>query len=199
MRIDPRTHFIIPKDLSDDIINFTKNEEWLKKRVDGHDGDRKKIFDKRHYQKEFLNINRTKTPGLKSRVQEFASECYAYWGIEVNTEFMFGNFVSVTKNGNSLHVHKDPVSNDGSWHVRLNFLLQKPDSGGEPKIGLDKIKKSNLDKIEIEEGHSWINFASEWWHGSTEVIGDRDRIILSLGNYIEPNTAKKLMESFYRD
>lgn len=192
MWIDPRTHFIIPKDLSEEIVQFTQNNSLF---ADNSYSLRKDAGD---YEKQFVNINRIDIP-LKEKVAEFASECYKFWNIEIKREFMFGNFISVTTKGNALHLHTDPRNNRDDWHVRLNFMVQKPESGGIPLLAIDDKNKFLLKEVEIEESHSWINFASEWGHATTKVDGDRNRIVLSLGSYVESDVAQKLLESFYRD
>jgi hypothetical protein len=70
-------------------------------------------------------------------------------------------------------------------------MIQKPIIGGDVVI--------NSTTHAIGEGESWINFASKWQHSSTPVIGDRSRIVLSMGNYVENQQALDLFKQFTKD
>ena len=98
--------------------------------------------------------------------------------IDTKPEPMFGNFIGVNLENGFVHKHKDSRANNGFYHVRINFLVQKPISGGMPVI------EEQL--YLVEENQSWLNLASEWVHSSTPVVGDKERIVLSLGKYVNP-------------
>jgi hypothetical protein len=63
--------------------------------------------------------------------------------------------------------------------------VQKPVTGGAVLLG-DFL-------IEPEEGEWWLNFASNRLHGCSPVEGDRARVILSLGTYVEPELGERLL------
>lgn len=88
----------------------------------------------------------------------------------------FGIFLGVNTEGGFVHEHTD-ITIPNYYHVRLNFLLSKPEQGGIPII-------KNF-KINLNEGESWINLASEWPHSSTPVLGKKLRIVLSLGALVK--------------
>lgn len=83
--------------------------------------------------------------------------------------------------------HTDPRDERGWWHVRFNFMIQASE-GGEPVI------QSTV--YHIEEGCGWLCLSSEWEHYALPVYGDKERIILSLGYYVEPNYALQMYKSF---
>jgi hypothetical protein len=126
--------------------------------------------------------------GLGSTVAEFAVECFARLGLSWSQERVFGNFIGVQYPGAWVQAHTDPVSDLGWWHLRLNFLVQKPDAGGEVRLG-DFV-------IEPEEGAWWLNFASSRVHACSPVLGDRARVILSLGTYVEPEVGARLLRDY---
>lgn len=131
--------------------------------------------------RRFCNLNKVNHE-LKNLVSEFADSCFAQLDMNpYETEHLYGNFIGVNTTGAYVQPHTDPRKN-GKYHVRLNFLIQKPLSGGMPVI--------NDVEYKINEGECWINLASEWKHGSTPVVGNTPRIVLSLGKYIEQNKIK---------
>ena len=124
---------------------------------------------------------------ISHRIQTFAISAYKSIGVDsFIPEHVFGNFIGVNLEGGFVHEHRDPRNEKGFTHTRFNFLLQKPEQGGNPVI----------DGIEypMDEGQGWLNLASEWMHGSTLVVGQRERVVLSLGAYIHPGLVKSLVD-----
>lgn len=171
-----RTDFKIPKELSNGVVDFALNTgvQYFTKNPIGAG-------------RRFCNINRVDIP-LTNAIKQFAQECYSNLNVAVKEEHLLGNFIGVNFENAFVHQHIDQRNNENDWHVRLNFMVQKPDSGGDVLI--------QGNQYSIDEGCSWINFASEWKHGSTPVIGKRERIVLSLGNYIQQSDAKRLLELY---
>ena len=112
---------------------------------------------------------------IKYDVQQFASECYAKFNLEVIEEPAFGNFLGYISAGGAVHEHRDP-SPGGYDHVRLNFMVSRPEAGGVPVID-DR-------QLEVEENQCWLNLANRWSHRSTDVEGSVPRIVLSLGSLV---------------
>jgi hypothetical protein len=80
--------------------------------------------------------------------------------------------IGVQIKGGFTHSHLD--NNDGdNIHFRLNVLASKSIGGGMPIIA-DEI-------IEVEEGEPWICYSGIEWHSTTEVKGDKRRILLTYG------------------
>lgn len=120
---------------------------------------------------------------LSEEVRAFSKKCYESLGIfEYEDEPMFGNLIGVNKEGAFVHNHYDSGVDD-KCHVRLNFLIQKPEAGGMPII--------NGEEYTIEEGGCWKNIASAWWHQSSRVVGSRERIVLSLGALVKDTIVDK--------
>lgn len=84
--------------------------------------------------------------------------------------------------------HTDPRDERGWWHVRFNFMIQSSE-GGEPVI-LSTVH-------DVKEGSGWLCISSEWEHCALPVTGDKERIILSLGYYVEPNYASQMYKRFF--
>jgi hypothetical protein len=99
---------------------------------------------------------------------------------------LFGIFLGVNTQTGFVHEHTDPTK-QGYYHVRLNFLVSKPFAGGMPVI--------NGQEFSVDENESWINLASEWWHKSTPVVGDKPRIVLSLGALVEKTQVDPILKA----
>jgi hypothetical protein len=170
-----KTNITLPLDLKQEILEFSFNDEFFK--PNGHKGYR-----------EFCMVNKLDHP-LNEKLKTFSAECYRKLGInEVIEETMFGNFIGRNKTGGAVHPHTDPRSPGGLPHMRLNFLVQKPESGGNPVI-------RNIE-YPIEEDESWINLASHWRHSSKEVTGLIPRIVLSLGSFISIDDADRIIKEY---
>lgn len=134
--------------------------------------------------RRLCNLNRNNVP-LTEDVKAFAKQSYQFLGIQdFEEEPLFGNFIGFNQENAFVHRHRDPGKGT-KWHVRLNFLIQKPISGGMPII--------NGVVYDVDEGSCWLNIASSWWHGSAPVVGNKERIVLSLGALIEESSAVNLL------
>lgn len=158
----------IPESLKQQIIDFALNS--------GVD-----YFVNNGQGRRFCNLNRIDSQ-LSQKVREFSNYCYGNYGISVVEEPMFGNFIGVNTRGAFVHPHRDPRSNQGMLHVRLNFILSLPHSGGQPVI--------EGQEYTVVEDQCWLNLASEWQHQSTPVQGEKPRIVLSLGSYVAEDDVK---------
>ena len=172
----PKMNVKLPNSLSTRIVEFA-NTEISYFATNGY-GEGKR---------RFCTLNSFPELQLAQEIKEFAKHAYKQIGVsDFIEEHLFGNFIGVNTHGGSVHQHKDPRHENGYYHIRLNFLVQKPTIGGTPII----------DDIEypMNEGDSWINYASEWNHASSPVSGDRSRIVLSLGAYIHPDVVAQITE-----
>jgi hypothetical protein len=80
--------------------------------------------------------------------------------------------IGIQNEGAFTHLHID-TNNGDNVHFRLNVLASKPIGGGMPIIA-EEI-------IEVEEGEPWICYSGIEWHSTTEVKGDKRRILLTYG------------------
>jgi hypothetical protein len=178
--MNPRFDIQISNDLRQEIIDFSIN--------DNNDRyfDINKT-DRLHKRRKFCIISNYPELLLTTKIKEFADYAYSKIGVETFiAEHVYGNFIGVNFEGGSVHEHRDPKNDRGFIHTRFNFLLQKPEEGGEPII--DGVI------YPMEEGQGWINLASEWLHGSTPVIGTKPRVVLSLGAYVHPGVIKYITD-----
>ena len=84
----------------------------------------------------------------------------------------YEDYIGVNLIGGKIHRHKDDTQS-GYIHTRWNLILSYPESGGHSIYNEEiNVLKENL---------IWRCDASEYFHSSTEVIGDKPRITLSLG------------------
>jgi hypothetical protein len=174
--MNPKLNLTLPDNLKEEIIIFALNEENLSLFTPNGEGRR------------YCNLN-NHILDLTTKVQNFAAQCYSSLGINYITEEpRFGNFIGVNDENAFVHEHTDTVNENGDWHIRINFLVQKPTEGGTPHI--------NQNPVNLNEGDSWINFANVWTHSSMPVVGERKRIVLSLGNYVKDSDALNLFEVY---
>jgi len=130
--------------------------------------------------RKFCTIGKYDLP-LAHVIKEYSHYIFKKLGaIDFKEEELFNNFLGVNSAGGNVHPHKDPKSKEGWDHVRVNFLVQKPVNGGMPVI--------NETVYTIEEDEAWLNIASDWLHSSTVVYGTRDRVVLSLGAFVKPES-----------
>ena len=168
--INPHLNLTIDKDLRQRVIDFVYSEQSYF--IDNSVG----------YGRTACPLNNIDHP-LSEEIRLFSKKCYESLGIfEYEDEPKFGHIIGVNKEGAFVHRHTDPAV-DGKCHVRLNFLIQKPEGGGMPII--------NGVEYTIEQGGCWKNIASAWWHESSRVVGDKERIVLSLGALVNDTIVSK--------
>lgn len=129
--------------------------------------------------RQYCILNHCKNEKIKDLSLRLWKEKYQEIGIfEFEEEPIFGVFLGVNNTDGFVHEHTDR-SKDGFNHVRINFLLSKAIQGGVPII--------DGKELQIEERESWLNIADVWKHKSSPVIGNKDRIVLSLGALVSKN------------
>jgi hypothetical protein len=87
-------------------------------------------------------------------------------------EPLYKCFLGCNTEGGYVHRHVDQ-SPPGKYHIRMNIMLSKPLSGGEPVIG-DR-------KFRVEERDLWCFYPSIMPHESVPVRGSRNRFVISIG------------------
>ena len=168
--INPHLNLTIDEDLRQRVVDFVYNEQSYFRNNSAGAGRRLCLLNKIDHK-------------LSQEIRLFSKKCYELLGIfEYEDEPLFGNLIGVNKEGAFVHRHTDPAP-DGKCHVRLNFLIQKPKVGGMPII--------NGVEYNVEQGGCWKNLASTWWHESSKVVGDIDRITLSLGALVKDEIVNK--------
>ena len=82
------------------------------------------------------------------------------------------DFIGFITDGGSVHPHRDNRFMERHG-IRLNVMLRKPSSGGEPIL--------DGQSFTVEEGDCWLNPSTIRIHSCTPVHGDRPRNIISFG------------------
>ena len=135
--------------------------------------------------RRYCNVNKFNLD-ITKKISEFSTYCYTeYFGIKIQDEPKYGNFIGVHESGGFVHPHKDSKGPDNEHHIRFNFLVSKPSQGGMPIL--------NGIRYNIDENNGWMNVADEWEHSSSVVIGDKHRIVLSMGNLIDEDNFNRLL------
>jgi len=165
-KINPILKFSIDKKLANEIIQFSKLNY-----------KNRDIFLFNGFGRQYCNINKHEIT-LKEKINVFQKKCMNRLNIKkYYPEKIYGNFIGVHALKNtSVHFHSDPRDKEDNIHFRLLFMLQNAKKGGNPVLQNTKLNVKNL--------QGWINFASEWEHGSVPIDGKTLRIILSMGAYV---------------
>lgn len=198
----PKTEFVLPEDLHAEILDFALNSgtEYFREMFnrDGEEhspaknvtvgGRQMPEYEKNSWKgRKFCRLSAYDIP-LSRKVQEYSNYMFAQIGVDVKEETTLGNFMHKNGDGSHVQMHTDPRHINGDWHCRMNFLIQKPLEGGKTVIeGI---------AFTVEERESWLNFANVWMHGCEPIFGERERITLSLGSYVNPVKANQLMEYY---
>jgi len=126
---------------------------------------------------------------LADEVHDFSNSLFTSLGF-INTEVEpdFGDSLHVSENEGFCQIHIDTIDNNYKklHHLRLNFMLLKPEEGGMPIVD-DK-------EYQIEEGEAWMILSSMWKHGHTLVSGNKPRLILSIGKLVDPTELKQFLQ-----
>jgi hypothetical protein len=161
------------KKLVIDFVNNSKSNFWINNTA-GNTFNRK-----------YCTLNKHDLP-ISKIIRDYSKLVFLELNISQQIEEeRFGNLIGCNAEGGFVHPHTDQPSSKGWQHVRINFLISKPYQGGNPVI---ENKEYN-----IMEDNAWFNLASKWVHSSTPVVGDKARVVLSLGAFVsseELNEAK---------
>ena len=177
--MNPRYNVILPTYLKEKILDFAL-VSGLKYFNTNYDPRK----DAEQGTRRFCMLTEHSNLELSQMVEAFKEIAYEEMGVpNILPEPQFGNFVGVNTEGGSVHEHQDARDNNNNIHLRFNFMIQKPHIGGNPII--------NGKEYWIDEDTCWMNYASEWRHGSTPVAGDRARVVLSLGACVPENIVKE--------
>ncbi len=95
-----------------------------------------------------------------------------------------GIMILYSEAGYKCKIHTDDSDNKNIYTTRLNVLLSKPESGGEPIID----KKT----IYIKENEPWICVAGRYEHSTVKTKGKTPRILLSYGYDVPRNLLEAL-------
>ena len=170
------TNIILPKDLTNPIL------EWVKNNIDDknltsipadHEGE---LIGFRHLNKNDLPVNK-----LIKKVDEYISKKINI-NLPINKDE--GYWICLSKKGCKIKNHIDPKPSAKSSMVRFNLMIQKPTKGGKPVI--------DNNELTLKENQVWVCHASEYYHRVTEVKGNKDRILLSIGHTIKNKNLNKL-------
>tara|TARA_R110000787_G_scaffold104425_1_gene211476 strand:+ start:214 stop:768 length:555 start_codon:yes stop_codon:yes gene_type:complete len=88
-----------------------------------------------------------------------------------------GIMIVYTEKGYKCKWHTDTTDDQNSYTTRLNVLLSKPETGGEPII-----KKNGSEiVIPVKKNEPWICVAGKYEHSTVKTKGKTPRILLSFG------------------
>lgn len=113
----------------------------------------------------------------------FRLEAFAAFGLSnLADEPMFRNFIgNHFEDGARVHEHSDRAP-AGYVHARYNWMVKKPQAGGDPVI--------DGEVVSVEEGDLWLCLASHERHASTPIFGG-ERIVYSFGALIPAEEVRR--------
>jgi hypothetical protein len=116
----------------------------------------------------------------------FREEAFAAFGVsDLADEPQFKNFIGHHyQDGAFTHTHQDAAP-DGYVHTRCNWMIKKPQNGGNPV--LDNVE------VSVEEGDLWLCLASLERHGSTPISGG-ERLICSFGALVPKKALAHILD-----
>lgn len=152
--------------------------------------------------RKYLNLDNIDNNELKSTLNEIKKDLFELNGfdkskfklIEIGEgKGLYCTMLScIYKKDNlpnhGVHTHKDYRGPNDEMQVRFNYLVRKPEEGGEPVI--------NRRVIDLQEKDGMVLFASEWLHAGMPVDGSKTRILLSIGYLVENEYAQELEKRF---
>lgn len=175
----------IPKKLGKPILDWIENQDNLEKALNEkppqHGGY---VIGARN-----LNIKDKKLSKLKfpySSLKTLNEYILKGYGLDINTPHDEGDgiFMSYSTKGHSVHIHQDKNPDNKHTHVRFNYLLSKP-KGGDPIIE-GKV-------INVKKDETWVCIAGNLKHGTTKITGNKPRIMISFGHYINNKNLNKII------
>jgi hypothetical protein len=92
---------------------------------------------------------------------------------EFRPPFIDGMVASFAEPEDTCFEHTDPVWFKDHYTLHCNVLVQKPDFGGDPII--------DGKKYELNQGDLLCYYVSHLKHGSTKVIGNKNRLMWIFG------------------
>ncbi len=110
---------------------------------------------------------------LSHTTAELFDSAFAEWNLtDTKLEPTYQNFIgNHFLDGAHVHQHTD-YAPEGYAHVRANWMIKKPEFGGNPII--------DGEEFQIEAGDLWLVIASMELHASTPISGG-ERLIYSFG------------------
>ena len=104
----------------------------------------------------------------------------SYYDLPLDTEIedRFGYLISYSEKDHKVGPHTDPnKKGEDKIHCRINLIVSKPIAGGDPIIS-DEV-------YPMLENEVWLCIAGLYVHDITITKGDKPRILISLGYYID--------------
>ena len=194
------SQYIIPNKLTQPILDWISIKDNREKYITDepeHGGNVRA--------KDYLHIIENELAEAKFpyiELDRIATEILEVYKLPWNTQIEpnYGFIICYSTKGHQVHEHNDANFNvegpdkslnedlpydylDDVVHVRFNVLISKPTVGGNPVI-------SDVE-YDVKENEVWRCIAGIDKHYTTRVAGDKPRILLSFGYFIDLKTVKK--------
>lgn len=131
----------------------------------------KNSFEPNGYKRQFGILKKLNAPEECSEIKKIIIKHFSLAGLY--EDHFLPDFCGFIEDGGKVHRHNDVCPIKGKEFIRVNLMLSKPNSGGEPII--------NGKIILVNEGDVWLCQASKFQHECVMVKGEKPRIILSYG------------------
>lgn len=195
-----KTKFILDKKLTQPLLDWILNEDNRKKYIteEPEHGGHVVARDYLHIPEDEL----IEAGFPYSNLMDIGDVIMKQFDLPMSTriEPNYGYLICHSQKGHQVHEHSDANFNvegpdkslnedlpydylDDVVHVRFNVLISKPTVGGNPVI-------SDVE-YDVKENEVWRCIAGIDKHYTTRVAGDKPRILLSFGYFIDLKTVKK--------
>ena len=167
----------IPTELTIPVVKWVNTLSNRKKYLDARPPEHKGVV----FGARFTN---KKSFPLYKELKQINNYILKQYGYKLNTPIckQDGHFISYSEDKHIVHTHKDKNPDEDTLIVRFNVMVSKPFIGGNPIIDGDEIK--------VKENEVWVCKAGEVFHGTSEVQGEKPRIMLSFGHHINKKLIK---------
>ena len=112
-----------------------------------------------------------------AKIEKYLLSHYKITEKDIKAETRYGCLISYSEDNHQVGLHQDYEPHDGYTHTRFNFMISKPEDGGDPIM--DDITYN------LKENQVWICPAGKYMHDTTIVNGEKPRILLSYGYFIK--------------
>lgn len=118
------------------------------------------------------------------KIEEYLLTHYNITENDIIPETEYGCLISYSEDGHIVGKHKDKDPHENYTHTRFNFIISKPENGGDPIM--------DGEIYDMSENQVWVCPAAKVEHDITKVEGKKPRILLSYGYFLDDNKYKEI-------
>ena len=173
-------NLVIPKKLTSPILKYLLDDKKRKQLLIEHPSHRSGyVCGKRNC---ITDVNDLSLHLVE--IEKFLLSHYEITKKDIKDETRYGCLISYSEEGHQVGPHQDYEPHKDYTHTRFNFMISKPEDGGDPIM--DEVIYN------LKENQVWICPAGKNKHDITIVNGKKPRILLSYGYFIKNKQFKRI-------